>query len=448
MQARCLRYVYRRVALIVMCFDNARMKQTRSLPVLLPKVTEQRWSCHSCGHCCRSLVIHLTSADRQRIEGQGWKEKLGTEPFVRAGRAWVLNKRENGDCVFLDENTRCRIHAESGAKAKPIACRMFPFSARATRAGWQASLRFDCPSVVSSKGESIGRHRSWLSELVQELAHGEPKDDDVAALGRRVVATPDEIETVMTHLDRWLAGDSFPTPQRLIGAARITTTLAEATFKKVRGPRFKELLDLLFDALPHECAVAPDAPKNRQRGMLRQLAFAHAEHLTLAEMRSGPINRFRKRFHQLSSARRFLSGIGTVPSLPGYIGEATFDAVESATLDRNDAELVKELLRRYVSVRLRERSVFGEGYYGWPVFHGLAAFWLCLATAGWLARYASTLRGVTEVSFADAGFALATVDRAATRLPALGAMAERARVSYLLKDDGPARLLHAYTLVE
>jgi lysine-N-methylase len=390
----------------------------------------------------------VTDEERARLARQDWRDRLGLEPVVRAGRRWVLNKRDEGDCVFLDENTRCRIHNEFGASAKPVACQMFPFSARATPAGWQISLRFDCPSVVASEGEPLAQHRSGLARLVRTLTGFESGADDTTPLGRRLVATLDEINAVLDRLADWLTNDAHTAAKRWIGAARVTTTLAGASFAKVRGARFAELLDLLFAALPSEVKQVPEAPKERQRGMLRQLAFAHAEHVTLFEMRSGAISRLRRRFRQLRSARRFLEGLGPVPRLPGYEGEASFEAVEATRIDPDEATRLEEVLDRYVRVRLGGRTAFGQGYYGWPLFHGLTALWLGVATAGWLARYAAALRGVGAVSFADAGFALATVDRAATRLPALGTMAERARASYLLRDDGPARLIRAYSLVE
>jgi len=60
---------------------------------------------------------------------------------------------------------------------------------------------------------------------------------------------------------------------------------------------------------------------------------------------------------------------------------------------------------------------------------------------------AGALKDKSAVSFDNAGHALGLVDRAAGRLPALGTMTERARVSYLLTDDGIARLMHHYTLL-
>ncbi len=424
------------------------MNTSRSLPVIMPKVADQRWSCHSCGDCCRTLVIHLTDEDRRRIDQQKWTEELGAVPYVRAGQQWVLNKRDDGACAFLDENTRCKIHSKYGEQAKPLACRIFPFSVRPVPQGWQASLRFACPSVISSKGKPISQNRAWLAELVKELPHGRQGGDDVVHLQRGVRASAEEVDTVTRQFTRWLKSDSLPMTDRLIVAARVTTTLGEATLTKVRDRRFADLLDVLFETVPADCCVAPECPKTRQQGMLRQLAFAHAEHVMLHEMRSGLGSRLWKRWQQLRSASRFSKGVGLVPQLPGLGGVVTFDAVESVGPAVDGAQEVESLLMRYLSARLEGRSVFGEGYYGWPVVSGLAALWLSVAAAGWLARYAAAGDGRSVASLADTARALGMVDRAATRLPILGTVAERARIAYLLQEDGVSRLVWRYRLLD
>ncbi len=410
----------------------------------MPPVSGQRWSCHSCGHCCRSLVGHLFDADRKRIDQLDWVRELGVPPYVRAGRNWVLNKRPDGACVFLDEDNRCLIHARSGEPAKPLACRIFPFSLRPVRHGWQASLRYDCPSVRSSKGTPITQYRAWLADLSGELDHDAPVLDDTANLERGVRASVEEVEAVIARFTRWFKDDNPSMMDRLVGAARVTSTLQHARFRKVRGRRFMELIDLLFAALPAELTCAPDEPTPRQRRLLRLLAFAHAEHVTLAEMRSGVIRRLGKRWQQLRGARRFWAGRGIIPHWPGFDGDVRFEAVEAIHPDPEHERAVGELLNRYVAARLQARSVFGRGYYGWRVFDGLAALWTSVAAVGWLGRCLAAGDGSKSLRYDDIARALGVVDRAATRVPALGTAAERARTAYLSRDDGVARLLHRY----
>jgi len=424
------------------------MGTSRPLPVILPVVEGQRWSCHSCGLCCRTLVGHLTDEERWRLDEQGWGEELGVAPYVKVGRSWALNKQPDGACVFLDGENRCRIHAKFGETAKPLACRIFPFSVRPVRGAWQTSLRFDCPSVTASKGEPIDRHRGWLNELVQQIAHGKEPGEDVADFHRGVRATVEELRTLTARLWRWLSDRGLPVTDRLIGAARLTETLHDANLKKVRGPRFAELLDLLLDALPRECAQRPAPPTAKQRAMLRQYAFAHAEHVSLAEIRSGVGGRWAKRWQQLRSAKRFLRGAGLVPNLPGFSAEVAFDAIEAVGGAVERREEIEDLIRRYLMARIEGRTVFGRGFYGWSAFTGLGALWLSTAAAGWLARYHAAAEQRASVSFENFARALGIIDRAATRLPALGAVSERVRVSYLLADDGLARLISAYAALE
>jgi len=424
------------------------MPHVRALPVVMPNVEGQRWSCHSCGNCCRTLVGHLTDAERLRLDEQQWNEKLGIAAYVRAGRGWALNKQPDGACVFLDEHNRCRIHSTYGEEAKPLACRIFPFSVRPTATGWQAALRFDCPSVTSSKGEPITQHRRWLGQLVAELEERHAHREEIVFLQRGLRAQGEEIDVLLARLSKWLSDGQRPLLDRLVGAARLTSTLEGARLKNVRGPRFAELLALLMESLPAEGARPAGTATPRQRAMLRQYAFAHAEHVTLSELRSGLGGRWRKRWRQLGSARRFLRGEALVPALPGFSGEATFDDVASVRGAAESMPEIENLVRRYLTARIGGKSVFGDGFYGWPVFRGLAACWLSLAAAGWLARYATATEGREAITFPDAALALGVVDRATTRLPALGTLAERTRVGYLMDDDGIARLLVENAFVE
>ena len=423
------------------------MNRTRSLPVIMPKVSGQQWSCHSCGDCCRTLVGHLFDDEQERIKQQGWLEKLGVAPMVRLGRQWVLNKRADGTCVFLSEDNRCRIHAEYGEDAKPLACRIFPFSVRPVRNGWQASLRFDCPSVVQSKGQPLRQHRAWLAKLVERLDHQSPAEHDTADLQKRRPATVEEIDVVVSRFTRWLRSDVGSLSDRLIAAARITAALSGARLASVRGPQFTELVDLLFASPLEDFAVSSPPATRRQRGMLRQLVFAHAEFVTLEERKSSFVRKLLKRWDQLRGGRRFRRGRGIVGKPDGLPGGITFDDVESVEPPAADHEQIDNLALRYLIARIEGRSVFGDGYYGWQVFAGLTALWLSVAAAGWLARQSAAIDGRRALTFADVGSALGIVDRAATRVPALGSIAERARVVYLLREDGIARLLDAFSFL-
>lgn len=425
---------------------NGLVASSRALPVLMPIVPNQRWSCHSCGDCCRVLVGHLFDQDRERIDRQGWDSNLDRPPYVRIGRNWVLNKRPDGACVFLDENNLCRIHSRFGEAAKPFACRIFPFSIRPVSGGWRASFRFDCPSAAGSKGKPIAQYGTWLKELAQKLDHPGRTREDTADLQPGVAGNAEETEALVEKFCRWLQNSNVPVWIRIAGAARVTATLDSATLSQVRGQRFAELLHLLLSAAEGEALDPFEQPTARQRGLLRQLILAHVEHVSVEEAAGGPWRRCMKRWEQLRRARRMLRGRGRVPELPGFPAATTitFDDVELRENPGPNATDIEDLVIRYAIARLQGRTCFGEGFYGWPATTGLGALWLIPAAAGWLAR----LRGLSEnrryVRFDDFAAALGALDRAATRLPAPGTWAERIRIGYLMKADGIARLLRAF----
>lgn len=415
------------------------------MPVLMPSLPNQGWSCHSCTRCCRTLVGHLTPAERARIDEQNWREELQVPPYVKLGKSWALNKHPDGACVFLGDDGLCLIHARYGEAAKPLACRIYPFSVRPVPHGWRASLRFCCPSVQRSQGRPIADYRMWLTELVRELPHRAPTKEDAADWVPRVPATVEELDKLTGQFGRWCKKRDYPLGHRLIGGARLSEALEETPFKKLRGHELDKVIEFLLKALPAEAQLRAEPARARLRGMLRQLAFAHAEHVSHREMRS-IFRRLNKRRQQLRAAGSFRRGVGRAPILPGYENAPEFEAVE-AVLPAGDAvEAAEEMGARYLLARLEGRTVWGAGYYGWPVLAGLSALWLSAAAAGWLARYHAASEGRGVLTFDDVATGLGMVDRAATRLPSLGTVAERMRIQYLTRDDGGAQLLATYAL--
>ncbi len=101
-----------------------------SLPIQrLPVI--QNWDCHSCGDCCR-LVVVITDEEKRRIEAldPANDPEVGPKPWFAPAEAgsnkWTLKQRPGGGCVFLTTGNRCRLQERFGADAKPLACRMFP----------------------------------------------------------------------------------------------------------------------------------------------------------------------------------------------------------------------------------------------------------------------------------------------------------------------------------
>jgi lysine-N-methylase len=417
------------------------------LPVVMPAVPDQHWDCHSCTRCCRKLVVHLLDEDRRRIDECVRADQLGAAPYVRFDRKWVLNKREDEACVFLQEDGRCRLHAEHGVEAKPLACRLYPFTLSAFGGKWLAAWRFDCPSVARSQGRGITSHRKTLSKLRSRIPQRVSSPDESIDLKRNRPAVDRELEALLDHLRRWLCDERRPLPERLAGATSLVETLRAANLAVVQDERFVELVELVASDLPSAVAEEPkERPTHRRQALFRQLVFAHTEHLTLQEIRSRR-TRFTRRFRQLRMSRQFRRGVGRVPPLPDLDADVSFDEVNRIRPADADADDVASVVSRFVRTRLLSRYQFGPLYYGWPVLDGLRALWASVAVLGWLARHGTAVRGGVCVATEDVIGGLASVDGAIGRSPSLGTAAERMRLEYLARDGGIVRLLHAYRLV-
>lgn len=391
-------------------------------------------------------MVHLFDADRAKIDEQGWVARLGVPPYLRLGRQTVLNKHSDGACVFLNAENQCSIHARFGEAAKPIACRMFPFSVRRVRVGWQASLRFDCPSVAESRGAGLTSHQTTLEATVRGFESTHRPADVAVALKHGRIATRIEQDALGEAVVRVLRDDSIAVDQRLIGLARVTATLAECNLAKVREERFAELVEILSQTLPSEAKAPTDPPGQKQGRLFRQLVFAHTEHVSLAQLRSRWPQKLGIRVGQLIRSRAFARGVGIVPPLPGCDGTATFEGVDAVLPDAADAGLIAEVWQRYLLMRVGSQSVFGAGYHGWPMLAGFSALWLAIAATGYVARWSAAADGRTSWGHDDLVWAIGVIDRTATRAPALGTLTERARIRALRADDGVARLLNRYAM--
>lgn len=111
-----------------------------------------KFECTQCGGCC-SGAPGFVWVDEQEIEALAAavgmeREAFGDKFLRRVGARWSLIEYPDGDCIFLDPQTRgCSVYA-----ARPIQCRTWPFwgSNLKTPADWQETCR-DCPGAGSGR---------------------------------------------------------------------------------------------------------------------------------------------------------------------------------------------------------------------------------------------------------------------------------------------------------
>ena len=172
------------------------MAPAASIPLTVLPLGSQRYSCHGCGDCCRDFTVQLRESDLARLQEQGWERELGPVTVEFRGRRY-LRQRPDGGCVFLQDDGRCRIHAEHGLEAKPLACQLFPFILAPGSRQALVGVSFACASVLANQGAVLGSHASEVRRLardVDELAPARTMLDASTEATRRAVALKARLE--------------------------------------------------------------------------------------------------------------------------------------------------------------------------------------------------------------------------------------------------------------
>lgn len=414
-----------------------------ALPILVPKMQWQHYSCHGCGDCCRDFSVQLRRDDLEKLESQGWESLLG-EPVVEYFRGQpYLKRRQDGSCIFLMEDGLCRIHAEHGFSEKPIACQVFPFNLAPGEHGIRVGVNFLCSSVLDNKGAQLSTHKGDLrrfADSIPEIAAPAPDAELATGTG---VASERERSAVLRLFDEWLCRSDVPVATRFEGFAFVAQSLGNARLENVREERFVELLRTLTSVLPQELELQPvETPTSRQEALLRQAAFTRTEDPRIDPARG----RFRTTLSQLTRSRRIRRGRGKTPRLSSALPSGVaFNAVAGVGpfADSPDAEAIDELGVRYMRASLHGARTFGSAYYGWSIVDGLQVLALNVACAAWIARLCSAAEGRPTVVLEDLKRGIGRVDRHVGRAPWLGSSIERLRLRYFRLDDGLRRIARA-----
>jgi len=360
----------------------------RTLPVI------QNWDCHGCGECCREYEVHVTAEERERIMAQGWENDpaIGNTPlFVKTGpwwrRKWRLNTRSSDDgCIFLNEQGRCRIHAKFGGPAKPLACRVYPFTLTPAGDHWRVGMRFACPSVTDNLGRPVSAHRDDLREYGTGLEQREGVNVT------RGVAPPPlrtgqqvpwaEIRRFVSAIDAILDRTEEPIEFRLRQCLALAAVCRLAKFDKVAGNRLDEFLDLVT----HSCgdiereAAAVEPPSWIGRVLFRQVVAVYARR------DFGPRQGISKkgRLALVGAAWRFARGTGRVPQTHAFMPEGTFEQLEQPAGPLPEAS--KQLLDRYYRVKVESYQFFGPTNFNAGLWEGLESLMLTFPATMWLSR--------------------------------------------------------------
>lgn len=393
----------------------------------------QNWSCHNCGGCCRQHAIEITDEERRRIERQGWTAADGIpsgQPVVEriSGQRYRLAHQPDGACIFLDEQGLCRIHAKFGEKAKPLACRLYPYAFHPAGKKVALSLRFSCPSVVANRGTPVLKQSDELRRLAQEVVpQGAERIPPPSVSAGERLDWPDFLR-IVEALDATFAEPEPPLLVRLLRALFWVNLVGQATFEKIKGPRVDELLGILraaaIDEVPTDLPEISE-PSRTGRTQFRLLVAQYARKDTFADVRSG----WRGRWKLFRAAIGFTRGKGLVPPL-----QEVFQPVPFAALEAPFGGLpagADELLTRYFRVKIQGLHFCGPAYYDQPLADGFQGLALMYPVTLWLARWLAASDGRTTLQLDDVARALAIADHHHGYSPALGQFHARRRVRIL-----------------
>jgi len=419
----------------------------------------QSWSCHNCGGCCREHLIEINETEKRRIEKQGWTQKDGIpmeRPVIAkiAKGRYRLAHKDDGSCVFLDEEGLCRIHAKFGEPEKPLACQVYPYAFHPRGSRIATSLRFSCPSVVQNLGSGLEDQRPALQQLCSQVVAGKQVSIKPPPIHGSEELVWGDVNRFLDALETALQDRSVNFAVRLLRILEWMTLVEQSSFETVRGDKLQKFLDLMLAA---SAKAQPDndlpllKPSRLGKMMFRQLAAQMSRHDTDSLARGGVA----VRLGLLQAVLRYSSGIGPVPeinqptSVVTAFGRLPDSRVSFRQLDtpfdgrRPD---IDELFERYFRVKIEGVHFCGAACYDLSLvdgFHGLA---LMYPITMWLARWRAARRGNSELELQDVQAALATADHNFAYSPALGTRSARNRIRQLTRMRQVVALCGWYSL--
>jgi len=384
----------------------------------------QCYDCTGCGACCGGyLAITVTPEEQARIQAQGWEADpalQGRAYFTRHGRHVLLAHREDGCCVFLNEEKRCRIHAKFGEEAKPLTCRLYPFGFVPAGDDVRTALRYDCPAVAENHGRPLSEHRAALTALLPQVVPADVRAIPAPPLLPGVPQGWGRALRLARAFEGLLNARTPDLTRRITAMVNLAAALHNRRLRDVTDRELDTLLDTAMKqvlAAAAQDALPRVAPTRVTAAMFRQLLGALGRR---DRARAGQSLGWR-----LSTSIRMLGGRGPVPPL-----RTDFPAVTFAELDASfglPGGAAADALVRYLRLRLHSLAFCGRAFYGRAVLDGLNALLLSYPLILWFARAHAAGRGAQTLDVASVTWGLQVVDHQYGRAPWLDLPSERFR---------------------
>lgn len=315
------------------------------------------FDCTGCGNCCFEWPVPVTRDDFDRISAYAKGESVDTNQLFRVLKvadeklrvfSHSLEKRDDGLCLFLAEDKRCRLHADHGIDAKPAMCRLFPYTFTKTPSGTYASVSFAATGVLFNSGKALTEQSELLErhlKLFDQLFPSLSLDwSETQLIDGQALSWGDYIELERPLLERLSPADDH------LRAERVLFEECER-FRKRVGAGIK--LD--------NAAGLETNPKIIDQVLVRNLLLAYF-----------PCDAYKSAACDIDAqavAREFLEEPRKV--MLGYRGgRYSFQDLVGVRLGRLAANAA-DLLRRFAYLRVFSKLYFGPGFNYFSVVAGL-----------------------------------------------------------------------------
>ena len=403
-------------------------KTERKLPqVHLPPGA--RFTCHRCGDCCRSFPVSLSEAEAKVYDERDWSAVLpghvGRVFFEHAtgpGRITrFLHRQTDGACIFLDqEKNLCRIHDKLGEPAKPLACRLFPFTVVPGDTGDarpRIGCHFACKGLAAGDGQSVAGDRRYLEGLVGELGKVMSLEPSTATVvwepGRSYERTELEVTAALVEAELLDAGRAFP--ERILTVVKFLDLFSKSAFTQVKDEKRRDFVEILAQGVREQVKKgllkANETPPDfNERLLFRQILGIAVRRDPPGLLNAGFVARTRKRVSGLLSGLAFSAGGGSfVPA--GRERRVRVTDVRRHAPEADPASPEADgALTRYFVAHAAARRVIDPGFKTPEVLAGYGLLLRQYPAILLFARAACLARGGDALDSTDYASALRTVD--------------------------------------
>ena len=377
-------------------YSRLRKLEFMSLPiVILP--TDEKWSCHQCGICCKGSLVPLYDDDVVRLQSQKWNEHpdlRDTAVMVRnrwSKKGFRLAQQADGSCVFLTDNGLCRIHTELGYDSKPTICRVFPLQLVPRNGKVALTLRRACPSSAADKGSALKEHLPFVQQFVRE-GRLSTKAIDPPAFKTGEFRDWKIIGLALETASQLLQDQRYPPVRRMVHALQFANLVSKAKTKHMDVRKLAELIETLAQIVPEE--TKPFFSDRRPPGTYANVLFRSIG-IEYARLHPGFQAKptWSHRFRLARTLFRLIRGRGRLPNCepafpPGQFGDLEHSLGQMSTLVEYPlARLIEASSASYVYA-LADRQ-------GWSIVDSIRGLVALFPIGLWLLRWSAIGRNPT-----------------------------------------------------